>query len=81
MNEDLLPFEKTKREILVKKEYNTNPDFGGDPEKRPTDKLLEFGIINLNKPEGPTSHQVSDYVQKILGIKKAGHSGTLEIKK
>lgn len=74
---DNLPFEKIKRKILVKKESETNWDYGQDTEKRPIKELINYGIINLNKFEGPTSHQISDYVQKILGINKAGHSGTL----
>jgi len=75
---DLLPFEKTKRKILVKKEATTNQDFGRLPEKRTAEELINYGIVNIDKPKGPTSHQVSDYVQRILNIKKAGHSGTLD---
>ncbi|MCK4589366.1 MAG: RNA-guided pseudouridylation complex pseudouridine synthase subunit Cbf5 [Nanoarchaeota archaeon] len=41
-------------------------------------KLVNYGIVNIDKPPGPTSHQVSDFVQKILKIKKSGHSGTLD---
>jgi len=40
--------------------------------------MLTYGIINLNKPSGPSSHQVSAYVQKILDLEKAGHTGTLD---
>jgi H/ACA ribonucleoprotein complex subunit 4 len=42
------------------------------------DQLIRFGIINIDKPSGPTSHQVAEYTRKILGIKKSGHSGTLD---
>ncbi len=45
--------------------------------KRPAKELLEGGIININKPQGPTSHQVTSYVRDILN-KKCGHSGTLD---
>lgn len=76
--ECLLPFEKAEREVLIRKEGKTNPEFGGDPNKRPVNDLFHYGIVNINKPSGPTSHQVSDYVQKIFGISKAGHSGTLD---
>lgn len=76
--EDLLPFEKVEREIIIKKEAETNIDFGCRPEERSVEKLIQYGVININKPEGPTSHQISDYVQKIIGITKAGHSGTLD---
>ena len=74
---DKLPFEKITRKILVKKESETDQKYGQNPEKRSVEELINDGIINLNKFEGPTSHQVSDYVQRILGINKAGHSGTL----
>jgi H/ACA ribonucleoprotein complex subunit 4 len=73
-----LPFEKTKREVLVRKEADTNPGTGEIPEKRTVERLIDFGVINIDKPKGPTSHQVSEFVQKILGLKKAGHSGSLD---
>jgi len=76
--EHLLPFEKIKREILVKKEAKTSPELGCVPSERKTEEIISYGIVNINKPQGPTSHQVSDYVQKILNIKKSGHSGTLD---
>jgi H/ACA ribonucleoprotein complex subunit 4 len=41
-------------------------------------ELLDFGVINLDKPQGPTSHQVSAWVKKILDVEKAGHGGTLD---
>src|SRR3989344_1273100 len=76
--QDKLPFEKIKRSILIKKEFETDWNYGQDPNKRKIEELINYGIINLNKPSGPTSHQVSDYVQKILNITKSGHCGTLD---
>lgn len=73
-----LPFEKIEREVLVKKESVSSSSYGHFPDRRPVDILINYGIVNLDKPKGPTSHQVSAYVQQILGIKKAGHSGTLD---
>ena len=64
--------------ILVKKQSETNPIYGCSPEKRSVEKLIEYGVVNINKVQGPTSHQVSDYIKKILNIDKAGHSGTLD---
>ncbi|MBW2976137.1 RNA-guided pseudouridylation complex pseudouridine synthase subunit Cbf5 [Candidatus Woesearchaeota archaeon] len=78
MTKQLLPFEKIKRKILVKKEAETDVKLGCKPEQRETEEIINYGVVNINKPQGPTSHQVSDYVQKILGIDKAGHSGTLD---
>ena len=76
--QNLLPFEKIERKILLRKEVETNEKYGCRPEDRKTEDIINYGIINIDKPKGPTSHQVSDYVKKILGITKAGHSGTLE---
>ncbi len=78
--ENLLPFEKLKRKVLVREEAETSPKFGCSPELRPTEELLNYGIVNIDKPSGPSSHQVSAYVQAILGIEKGGHSGTLDPK-
>ncbi len=64
--------------VLLKKQGITNPKFGCEPAKRPIKQYIEYGVVNINKPSGPTSHQVSDHVKKLLGIDKAGHSGTLE---
>ncbi|MBN2458250.1 RNA-guided pseudouridylation complex pseudouridine synthase subunit Cbf5 [Candidatus Woesearchaeota archaeon] len=80
MDKNKLPFERAKKEILVRKEASTSDKFGCDPKLRPIKELIDYGIVNIDKPRGPTSHQVSAYVQKILGIKKSGHSGTLDPK-
>jgi H/ACA ribonucleoprotein complex subunit 4 len=69
-----------KPEILVRKEAETDERFGCWPDKRSVEQLLQYGIVNINKPKGPTSHEVSAYVQGILGIFKSGHSGTLDPK-
>ncbi|MGC8678824.1 MAG: tRNA pseudouridine synthase A [Fervidicoccaceae archaeon] len=42
------------------------------------EEKLNGGIIVVDKPPGPTSHEVVAYLKKMLGIKKAGHGGTLE---
>lgn len=78
MVENLLPFEKIKRKILVRKEADTGNNLGCVPSERKPEEIINYGVVNINKPVGPTSHQVSDYVQKILHIEKAGHSGTLD---
>jgi H/ACA ribonucleoprotein complex subunit 4 len=71
-----LPFENIERTVLVKKQ--ASPNFGIEPENRTTKEIINYGIVNIDKPSGPTSHQVSDYVKRILKVKKAGHSGTLD---
>lgn len=36
------------------------------------------GIINLNKPQGMTSHDCVGMIRRLTGIKKVGHAGTLD---
>jgi H/ACA ribonucleoprotein complex subunit 4 len=37
-----------------------------------------LGIINLDKPPGPTSHEIVAWVKRLLEIRRAGHGGTLD---
>ncbi len=73
-----LPTANISREILERIGAETSPEYGCAPEERTVEQLLEFGVVNVNKPSGPSSHQVSDYVKKIFQLNKAGHSGTLD---
>ena len=73
----MLPSER-KRETLIKSEDTTDDTFGKKPEDRPIEEYIRKGVINLDKPAGPTSHEVTSWVKKILDLKKAGHSGTLD---
>lgn len=72
-----LPFEQIKRKLLVRAEEEST-EYGHAPESRTTNHLLQTGVVNIDKPAGPTSTQVSDFVKNILYAKKAGHSGTLD---
>ncbi len=78
MTDRKLPFETIQRKILTRRDADTSEKYGYYPDNRPIELLLENGIVNIDKPAGPTSHQVSAYVKQILGISKAGHSGTLD---
>ncbi len=51
--------------------------------KKSIQELLEFSIINIDKPSGKTSFDVSDFVRrelKKLGVRKTSHFGTLDPK-
>ena len=50
------------------------------PTARPIDELKNYGVINLDKPSNPSSHEVVSWVKKILKTEKTGHSGTLDPK-
>jgi H/ACA ribonucleoprotein complex subunit 4 len=67
-----------KRELVIKIEEETDPHFGNHPDERPIQEHIRLGIINLDKPAGPSSHEVTSWVKHLLGIDRAGHGGTLE---
>lgn len=56
----------------------TNDNYGHYPDSRPIESLMYYGLILVDKPPGPTSHEVVAWVKRILEIEKAGHSGTLD---
>lgn len=66
--------------IYERAEAELSEKFGKRPAERTMEELLSCGIINLDKPRGPTSHEVVSWVKRILHIGKAGHSGTLDPK-
>lgn len=41
-------------------------------------RTVDIGFLNIDKPEGWTSHDVVAKLRRILGIKKIGHAGTLD---
>jgi H/ACA ribonucleoprotein complex subunit 4 len=66
--------------ILIKADESTDAKYGCRPEERPIKEYIRNGVINLDKPPGPTSHQVVAWIKHILSISKAGHAGTLDPK-
>ncbi|XP_072998035.1 H/ACA ribonucleoprotein complex subunit 4-like [Typha latifolia] len=53
---------------------------GYSPLKRPIDVYLRYGVINLDKPSNPSSHEVVAWIKRLLRCEKTGHSGTLDPK-
>jgi tRNA pseudouridine55 synthase len=52
----------------------------GPPADRSVDDLLSFGVVNLDKPPGPSAHQVAGWVRDLAGVERAAHAGTLDPK-
>lgn len=44
----------------------------------PKFKEIEPGIILVDKPKGPTSHDIVDWARREFNTKKVGHAGTLD---
>ena len=53
---------------------------GYSPLYRPLSEHLKYGVINLDKPANPSSHEIVSWVKRILNVDKTGHSGTLDPK-
>ena len=56
------------------------PPLRPSPATRSPDALREFGVVNLDKPPGPSAHQVAAWVRDLVGVERAAHAGTLDPK-
>ena len=52
--------------------------WGTRPEDRSLEQRLRWGLFVADKPQGPTSHQVSAWVRDMAAAARAGHAGTLD---
>ena len=52
----------------------------GPPDERSPDDRLAFSIVNLDKPPGPSAHQVTGWVRDLVGVDRGAHAGTLDPK-
>lgn len=65
---------------LVRSKARSDPSHGHPFDGRPIDEHMDYGIVVLDKPSGPSSHQVAAWARDAVGAKKAGHAGTLDPK-
>jgi len=63
---------------IVKKNEASLTTFGSYPGARTLEEHIKNGIIVVNKPSGPTSHQVDRWIKEILNVSKVSHGGTLD---
>jgi len=67
-----------QRKLVIKSELETDEKYGYYPVERPIEEYIKQGVINLDKPPGPTSHEVVAWIKRMFNLPKAGHGGTLE---
>ncbi|KAL0639102.1 centromere/microtubule-binding protein cbf5 [Maublancomyces gigas] len=71
---------KNYNNLLVRTGHFTPIPNGCAPLKRELKSYISSGVINLDKPSNPSSHEVVAWVKRILRCEKTGHSGTLDPK-
>jgi H/ACA ribonucleoprotein complex subunit 4 len=69
---------KQLQNLIVIDQDITDDAYGTYYDKRTLEQLLNYGLIILDKPPGPTSHETVAWTKRILKIPKIGHSGTLD---
>lgn len=62
----------------VKDDASTDENYGCYPTKRPMEEYIRKGLVCIDKPMGPSSHEVVVWVRRILNVNKTGHAGTLD---
>ena len=72
--EPWMPY-RGERVVLYREEHALAGDSEGEGS---VEELLGNGIINLDKPAGPTSHQVVSWVRDMVEVTRTGHAGTLD---
>ncbi|KNC35296.1 tRNA pseudouridine synthase [Plasmodium falciparum RAJ116] len=71
---------KNYDKLNIRTSHFTPLPMGNSPYSRNIEEYLKYGIINLDKPSNPSSHEVVSWIRKILRCEKTGHSGTLDPK-
>lgn len=64
--------------MLIKDPKALPDKWGKKPSDRTVGELLQAGVIALDKPRGPTSHQVTAWAKDALHVDRIGHGGTLD---
>ncbi|EJF66567.1 putative rRNA pseudouridine synthase [Dichomitus squalens LYAD-421 SS1] len=71
---------KNYDKLLVRSAHFVPIIAGCSPLKRDITSYVKSGVINLDKPSNPSSHEVVAWLRRILRVEKTGHSGTLDPK-
>ena len=66
--------------VLVRTGHFTPIPAGCTPLRRDLKSYISSGVINLDKPSNPSSHEVVAWLKRILRVERTGHSGTLDPK-
>ena len=68
----------TSHELVTKIDEATDNRHGCKPEERSMSLHIKYGMLNIDKPAGPSSHEVVAWIKRMMKLSHAGHGGTLE---
>ena len=71
---------KNYSDLHIRTSHYTPIPCGSSPLARNLKDHISSGVINLDKPANPSSHEVVSWIKRILRVEKTGHSGTLDPK-
>jgi H/ACA ribonucleoprotein complex subunit 4 len=71
---------KNYSSLHIRTSHFTPIPCGSSPLARSLKDHISYGVINLDKPSNPSSHEVVSWIKRILRVDKTGHSGTLDPK-
>ncbi|KAL1895215.1 centromere/microtubule-binding protein cbf5 [Sporothrix stenoceras] len=71
---------KNFEKLQIRTGHFTPIPHGSAPLRRDLKSYISSGVINLDKPSNPSSHEVVAWIKRILRVEKTGHSGTLDPK-
>jgi H/ACA ribonucleoprotein complex subunit 4 len=71
---------KNYDQLHVRTAHYTPIPCGMSPLKRKLAEYTKYGVMNLDKPANPSSHEVVAWIKRIMRVEKTGHSGTLDPK-
>jgi len=61
---------KDNDKLLVRTGHYTPIPKGFSPLGRPIEELKKYGVITLDKPANPSSHEVVSWIKRILKVEK-----------
>ena len=78
LTKDITKEKDFEERFYVKEEGTTDESYGCYPFNRPMEEYIRKGFVVIDKPMGPSSHEVVVWVRRILNVQKTGHTGTLD---
>ena len=69
---------EASHELVTRLDEATDNRYGCKPEERPISLQIKYGMLNIDKPAGPSSHEVVAWIKRMMKLSHAGHGGTLE---